>query len=43
MVKGVYQFDDGDHYDGEFSENAMHGDGRLQRADGETYDGQWFE
>ena len=39
--KGVYRFDDGTTYIGNWVHGKKHGQGRLEMASGEVYDGEW--
>jgi len=40
---GVFTWEDGRKYDGEYSDDKKHGHGRFTWPDGRVYDGQWSE
>ena len=38
---GIYEWPDGKRYEGEFSDDKRHGNGRFQWKDGKVYEGPW--
>lgn len=40
---GVYNWEDGRKYDGDYFENVKQGKGTLTWPDGKIYSGGWFE
>ena len=42
-MKGVYEFQDGSIYDGEWKEHKMHGEGCYIDRSGNKYEGEFVE
>lgn len=37
--KGIFRFENGDIYEGDFNDGKFHGNGKYNYTDGKSYDG----